>query len=69
MAIFLLLKPLDTGSWLDDYVVAVGLAIVLGAGLLYLFFAKPDRHSEGVAEGDAIEVANLLRTLREKAGP
>jgi amino acid transporter len=68
MAIFLLIRPGDTGHWLDDYVVAIGAAIVLGTGLLYLFIAKPDRNSEGVAEGDAIEVANLLRSLREKAG-
>ncbi len=67
MAVILLLKPLDTGSWLDDYVVAIGLVIVFGTGLGYLFIAKPDRHSEGVAEGDAIEVAQLLRSLREKA--
>jgi amino acid transporter len=68
MAIFLLIRPGDTGNWLDDWVVAIGAAIVLGTGLLYLFIAKPDRNSEGVAEGDAIEVANLLRSLREKAG-
>jgi amino acid transporter len=67
MAIFLLLKPLDTGSWLDDYVVAIGLAVVFGTGLLYLFIAHPERHSEDVPEGDAIEVANLLRSLRAKA--
>ena len=67
MAIFLLLRPGETGNWLDDWVVAVGLVIVLGSGLLYLFIAKPDRHSEGVAEGDAIEVANLLRSMREQS--
>ena len=66
MAIFLLLRPGDTGVWLDDWVVAVGLFVVMATGLLYLFIAKPDRHSEGVAEGDAIEVANLLRSLREQ---
>jgi amino acid transporter len=68
MAIFLLVRPGSTGNWLDDWVVAIGLVIVLGTGLLYLFIAKPDRHSEDVAEGDAVEVANLLRSLREKAG-
>jgi hypothetical protein len=40
---------------------------VLGTGLLYLFIAKPDRHSQDVPEGDAIEVANLLRSLREES--
>jgi amino acid transporter len=67
MAIILLLKPVDTDSWLDQYVVAIGLVVVLGTGLLYLFIAKPDQHSADVAEGDAIEVAALLRSLREKA--
>lgn len=67
MAIFLLLKPGTTGTFLDDWVVAIGLVIVMGTGLLYLFIAKPDRHSEGVAEDDAIEVANLLRSLRKDA--
>lgn len=47
---------------------AIGLAVVLGAGLLYLFVAKPDRHSESVAEDDAIEVANVLRSQRPAAG-
>ena len=34
-----------------------GVAIVAGSGLLYLLLARPDRHSDGVPEGDAIEVA------------
>ena len=67
MAIFLLLKPGTTGTFLDDWVVAIGSVIVMGTGLLYMFIAKPDRHSEGVAEDDAIEVANLLRSLRKDA--
>ena len=62
-----LLKPGDTGTLIDDWVVAVGLFVVLATGLLYLFIAKPDRHSEDVAEDDAIEVANLLRSLREQS--
>ena len=67
MAMFLLLRPGDTGTWYDDWVVAIGLVIVLGTGLLYLFIAKPDRNSQDVGEGDAIEVAKLLRSLREEA--
>jgi len=67
MAIYLLIKPGDTGTWIDDWVVAVGLFVVLATGLLYLFIAKPDLKSGDVAEGDAIEVANLLRSLREKS--
>jgi hypothetical protein len=57
----------DSDSRLDRYVVAIGLAVVLGTGLLYRFVAKPDRHSDDVAEDDAIEVAALLRSLREGA--
>lgn len=67
MAIYLLIKPGNTGTWIDDWVVALGLFVVLASGLLYLFIAKPDRHSEGFAEGDAIEVANLLRSQREQS--
>jgi hypothetical protein len=60
----LLLKPADTGSFLDRYVVAIGLAIVLVTGLLYLLIARPGRHSDDVGEGDAVEVAARLRSLR-----
>ena len=67
MAIYLLIKPGDSGTWIDDWVVAVGLFVVLATGLLYLFIAKPDLNSEDVAEGDAIEVAELLRSLREQS--
>jgi amino acid transporter len=63
-AMVLLLKPGDTGSFLDRWVVAIGLAIVLVTGLLYLMIARPDRHSDDVGEGDAVEVAAKLRTLR-----
>ena len=63
-AMVLLLKPGDTGSFLDRWVVAIGLAIVLVTGLLYLMIARPDRHSDDVGEGDAIEVAAKLRSLR-----
>ena len=67
MAFYLLLKPGDTGTFIDDWIVAVGLFVVLATGLLYLFIARPDRRSDDVAEGDAIEVANLLRSLREQS--
>lgn len=63
-AIYLLIRPGDTGVFLDDWIVAVGVGIVAGSGLLYLLIARPDRHSEGVPEGDAIEVAQLLRQIR-----
>jgi amino acid transporter len=64
-AIYLLIRPGDTGVFLDDWIVAIGVAIVAGSGLLYLFIARPDRHSDGVPEGDAIEVARHLRQIRE----
>jgi len=32
-----------------------------------MFIAKPYDHSEGVPEGDAIEVAAQLRSLREQS--
>jgi hypothetical protein len=35
-------------------------------GLLYLMIARPDRHSD-VGEGDAIEVAATLRSLRAES--
>jgi len=63
-AMVLLLKPGDTGSFLDRWVVAIGLVIVLVTGMLYLMIARPDRHSDDVGEGDAIEVAAKLRSLR-----
>ena len=68
MAIYLLVKPGDTGVFIDDWVVAIGLLVVLATGLAYLFIARPDLKSDDVAEGDAIEVAALLRSLRESAG-
>jgi amino acid transporter len=64
-AIYLLIRPGDTGVFLDDWIVAIGIAIVAGSGLLYLLIARPDRHSDGVPEGDAIEVARHLRRIRE----
>jgi amino acid transporter len=68
MAMVLLLKPGNTGSFLDRWVVAIGLVIVLASGFLYLFIARPDRHSDDVGEGDAIEVAATLRSLRGETG-
>ena len=68
-AMILLIKPpVGSERFLDRWVVAIGLAIVLGSGLIYMLIARPYRHSDHVGEGDAIEVANLLRTMRTKAG-
>ena len=63
-AMILLAWPTNTGSWFNDWIVLIGLGIVAGAGLLYLFLARPDRQSTA-PEGDAIQVAQLLRARRE----
>ncbi|WP_409329226.1 APC family permease [Trujillonella humicola] len=65
-AIVLLIKPAPgTETFLDRWIVAIGLAVVAGSGLLYLAIARPDRHSAHVPEGDAREVAAQLRQIRE----
>jgi amino acid transporter len=64
-AIYLLIRPGDTGVFLDDWIVAIGIAVVAGSGLLYLLLARPDRHSDGVPEGDAVEVARQLQEIRQ----
>jgi amino acid transporter len=66
-AIYLLVRPGDTGSFLDRWIVAIGLAIVAGTGLLYLFLARPDRPAAHVPEGDAREVAAQLQQIRRDA--
>ncbi|MET0974378.1 MAG: amino acid permease [Leifsonia sp.] len=59
-AMVLLAIPGSTGAFFTDYVVLIGLGVVLVTGLLYLFIARPDRRSTAPA-GDAIEVAEKLR--------
>jgi amino acid transporter len=67
-AIVLLVKPAPgTETFLDRWVVLIGLVIVAGSGLLYLFLARPDRHSTDIPEGDAREVAAQLRQIRRDA--
>jgi hypothetical protein len=63
----LLVRPAEADAFLDRWIVAIGLVIVAGTGLLYLFFARPDRHSDGVPEGDALEVAQQLRQIRRSS--
>jgi amino acid transporter len=64
-AIVLLLKPAPgTETFLDRWIVAIGLVIVAGTGLLYLALARPDRHSAHIPEGDAREVARQLQQIR-----
>lgn len=59
-AMFLLARPGNSGDFWADYVVLIGLGVVAGSGLLYLFIARPDRASDA-AEGDAIAVADEIR--------
>ena len=64
-AMILLLKPPPgTEAFMDKWVVAIGLVIVVGSGLLYMAIARPYQHSDDVGEGDAIEVAEMLRSMR-----
>ena len=67
-AIVLLLRPADTDVFLDRWIVLIGLCVVGGSGLLYLFIARPDRNSSDVPEGDAVEVAAQLRRIRARSG-
>jgi amino acid transporter len=60
-AMVLIALPGRSGVFLNDWIVLIGLAIVIGIGLLYLFIARPDRQSNA-PEGDAIRVAELLRS-------
>ncbi len=67
-AIVPLLKPAPgTETFLDRWIVAIGLTVVAGSGLLYLLLARPDRHSSHIPEGDAREVAQQLQQIRRRA--
>jgi amino acid transporter len=66
-AMFLLARPGEAGTFLDRWIVVIRAILVLGTGLAYMLIAKPYDHSEGVPEGDAIEVADRLRSLREQS--
>ncbi|WP_170980977.1 APC family permease [Mycolicibacterium sp. CR10] len=66
-AIILLLKPPSgVDVFMDKWVVAIGLVIVVGSGLVYMAIARPYQHSDDIGEGDAIEVAERLRALQAK---
>ena len=58
-ALVLLVRPGSSGVFLSDWIVLLGLAVVIGSGLLYLFIARPDKKSSA-PEGDAIAVAEQL---------
>ena len=66
-AMILLAKPVDTDNFIDKWAVLIGTAIVLGSGLLYMTIAKPYNGSEGIPEGDAVEMADRLREIRSHA--
>ncbi len=59
----LLARPGETGEFFADYVVLIGLVVVLAVGFLYLFIARPDRKSDA-PEDDAIAVAEAIRAHR-----
>lgn len=60
-AMVLLAVPGSSGSFVSDYIVHIGLVVVLATGLLYLFIARPDRKSTA-PQGDAVAVAEEIRT-------
>ncbi|UQX13590.1 hypothetical protein [Candidatus Mycobacterium methanotrophicum] len=66
-AMILLLKPVDTGSFLDKWIVAIGLIVVLSSGLIYMLLARAYRHSDDIGEGDAIKVAHKLSAMKSTA--
>ncbi|MBC9927507.1 MULTISPECIES: APC family permease [unclassified Leucobacter] len=59
-AMYLLATPGSSGDFFADYVVLIGLFVVLVTGLIYLFVARPDRKSDAPG-GDAIAVADEIR--------
>jgi amino acid transporter len=59
-AMVLLATPGSSGDFFADYVVLIGLAVVVITGLIYLFGARPDRKSSAPG-GDAIAVADEIR--------
>ncbi len=64
--ILLLKPPPGTEAFMDKWVVAIGLVIVVGSGLLYMAIARPYQYSDDVGEGDAVKVAEMLRSMRAK---
>ncbi|WP_244304440.1 APC family permease [Leucobacter viscericola] len=59
-AFVILATPGSSGSFFEDYVVHIGLGVVVIVGLIYLFIARPDAKSSA-PEGDAIRVATEIR--------
>ena len=64
-AMVLLVKPTPgSETFLDRWIVAIGLVVVAASGMLYLALARPDRHSSHIPEGDARVVAEQLHAIR-----
>ena len=49
----------------DRWIALIGFLVVVGVGLTYMIVARPYRHSTA-PEGDAIEIADILRAHREQ---
>ena len=54
------LTPGSSGVFFTDWIVLLGLAVVVVIGLAYLLVARPDRLSEAPSD-DAVVVADELR--------
>jgi len=59
-AMLMLAWPGSSGDVLSDWIVLIGLALVVVTGVIYMAIARPGRYST-IPEGDAVEVAALLR--------
>ncbi|WPU21690.1 APC family permease [Cedecea neteri] len=62
--IWLLAQPADSRDFIDRWTVLIGLALVIGSGLVYMSIARPFGHSDA-PENDAIEYAKRLNLSRE----
>ena len=62
--IWLLAQPADSATFIDRWTVLIGLALVIGSGLVYMSIARPFGHSDA-PENDAIEYAKRLNLSRE----
>ena len=61
-ALYLLVRPGESGDFVVDWIVLLGLGVVAVAGVLYLVIARPDKKSDA-PEGDAIAIAEKLRAM------
>ncbi len=68
LSMILLARPNGDGSlaFYDRWIALIGFVVVAAIGFAYMLIAKPYERSTA-PEGDAIEIADLLRSHREKA--